>query len=163
MTSHRATITTLTLLTLALAASLPASASAGSLLSGYGGPGQGSQAILGSALLPAPPSGGAGGGGGAGAEGGEAPPTGTTSTGVSTAKKGQKPLAGRRAGHSRATARAKPSPAYTGTDAAAASQASVGTGPTLGLTGADLLYVLLALGALAMTGALTLQLARKTR
>ena len=46
----------------AVSAALPAAASAGSLLSGYGGPGQGSQAILGSALLNGPAGRGAGGG-----------------------------------------------------------------------------------------------------
>jgi len=51
MRTYRATISTLTLMMLVLTAGAPATASAGSLLSGYGGPGQGSQSILGTALL----------------------------------------------------------------------------------------------------------------
>ena len=49
---------------------LCASARASPLLSGYGGPGQGSQAILGSTLINGPPSGGGSRGGGRGAGGG---------------------------------------------------------------------------------------------
>jgi hypothetical protein len=50
----------------------PAAASAGSLLSGYGGPGQGSQEILGSAVVGGAGGGGGATGGGAGSAGGEA-------------------------------------------------------------------------------------------
>ncbi len=52
------TITRVTLATLALAVAAPAGAQASSLLSGYGGPGTGSQAILGAALIGGGPSGG---------------------------------------------------------------------------------------------------------
>jgi hypothetical protein len=47
----------------ALMGAVPVSATASSLLSGYGGPGQGSQAILGAALLKGPSNGGGRGGG----------------------------------------------------------------------------------------------------
>ena len=45
---------------LSAAAAMPVAAPAGSLLSGYGGPGQGSQVILGSSLVNGPPKGGGG-------------------------------------------------------------------------------------------------------
>ncbi len=44
-----------------------------------------------------------------------------------------------------------------------ASQTASGGSQTLGLSGEDLLYVLLALGALALSGVLTRRLARATR
>jgi hypothetical protein len=59
MKSHRK-ISLTTALLAALVAAIPVSASANSLLSGYGGPGAGNQAILGSALI----GGGSAGGGG---------------------------------------------------------------------------------------------------
>ncbi len=59
-----------TALVAALSVAGPEAAQAGSLLSGYGGPGQGNQAILGSALLNGPRSGG--GGSGKGGSGGAA-------------------------------------------------------------------------------------------
>jgi hypothetical protein len=57
-------------ISMALVVLVPASAQAGSLLSGYGGPGQGSQAILGSTIVN---GGGGGGPRGAGAAGGSHP------------------------------------------------------------------------------------------
>src|SRR5262249_33452093 len=73
MTRHRTIATAVTLLAF-LAAGTPVPASASSVLSGYGGPGQGNQAILGSALLSGPGGGGGssgrGGSGGAGGSGG---------------------------------------------------------------------------------------------
>ncbi|HEY1834670.1 MAG TPA: hypothetical protein VGG08_09555, partial [Solirubrobacteraceae bacterium] len=71
MRSHRKTTPIAAVLTLALAALAPSAASANPLLSGYGGPGQGDQAIIGAALVNGPGQGGSGGGGGGG--GGEAP------------------------------------------------------------------------------------------
>ncbi len=58
-----------TILAVAVSAALPAGAQAGSLLSGYGGPGQGSQAVLGSTLINGP-GGGSGGGAGSGSASG---------------------------------------------------------------------------------------------
>jgi hypothetical protein len=52
---------------------------------------------------------------------------------------------------------------YAGAYRQASSAESVGGSPTLGLSGADLRDMLLALAALAMTGALTVQLARRAR
>jgi hypothetical protein len=57
MTTHRKTLSILASLVV-MTTAVPAFASASPLLGGYGGPGEGNQAILGSALI-----GGAGGGG----------------------------------------------------------------------------------------------------
>ncbi len=70
MTSHRTISLTTASLLAALVAVAPVSASANSLLSGYGGPGAGNQAILGSALI--------GGGGSAGGSSGSGGSTGST-------------------------------------------------------------------------------------
>ena len=50
MTSHRTILMTLISLTV-MSFATPSSVLAGPLLSGYGGPGEGNQAILGSALI----------------------------------------------------------------------------------------------------------------
>src|SRR5438876_10100556 len=65
---------------LALLALAPAAANAGPLLSGYGGPGQGNQAILGSTLLGGP----GGGSSGAGAGSGSGAPAIVPSSGAAT-------------------------------------------------------------------------------
>jgi hypothetical protein len=167
MRTYRATISTLTLMMLVLTAGAPATASAGSLLSGYGGPGQGSQSILGTALLGAPSGGASGGGGSAGGQGTSTSTTSTSAvpTGVGGAKTPvHTSRSTRRSGSSPGTAgksSGKPSLGDTGAYAQTSSQASVGGSPTLGLSGADIRDVLLALAALAMTGALTVQLARR--
>ena len=77
-------------MTLAAAALAPASATAGSLLSGYGGPGEGNQAILGSALLGGPSGGGGGGaesGSSATAQGSRGASAGEAATGSSGGKR----------------------------------------------------------------------------
>ncbi len=157
---------------LALLALLPAAASASSLLSGYGGPGQGSQAILGSGLVR-----GAGGAGGSGT-----PPTSPVSGPVAT-KQSQTPAAltrsgaGARRGHAtkagsgrtpgnerkdqgagqtEAGTRKSVSLAY----AAAERGAPVAASETLGFSGDDLLLLILALGALASIAAVTRRLAQ---
>jgi hypothetical protein len=81
MKSHRK-ISLATALLAALVAVAPASAAANSLLSGYGGPGAGNQAILGSALIGG--GGSAGGGGSSGSSGSGS----TGSTGSSTGSTG---------------------------------------------------------------------------
>jgi hypothetical protein len=172
MRTYRTTISTLTLMMLVLTVGAPATASAGSLLSGYGGPGQGSQSILGTALLGAPSGGASGGGsGGAGATSGEgsstsAAPTSSAPTGAGGTAKSpvHTSRSTRRSGSSPGTAgkpSGKPSLGDTGAYAQTSSQASAGGSPALGLSGADIRDVLLALAALAMTGALTVQLARR--
>jgi hypothetical protein len=57
------------------------------------------------------------------------------------------------------TSSAGSQPATGGSEPAVAS-GSAGGAPTLGLSGPDVLYILLALGALALTGVLTRRLAR---
>jgi len=148
--TRRCTIVLTLVLMAALSAAAPDAAPAGSLLSGYGGPGQGNQAILGSALLNGP--GGGGGGGSAGTSG-------LSSTGVSNAG-AQAPQGGatspRSAAGARATTSGRASSAYPASERGGSALPS----ETLGLSGEDLLYILFALGALAFTGVLTRGLTR---
>jgi hypothetical protein len=148
------------------------SALASSLLSGYGGPGQGSQAILGSALLNGPRGGGGSGTGTVGAPGS------SVSSSIASTSVGA-PAGGARVASPRSQARVHSG--YRKQAAGAAGQASggpsnpylvaerSGTGQradaaseTLGLSGADLLYVLLALCVLALTAVLTKRLTRES-
>ncbi len=150
----------------------PASALAGPMLSGYGGPGAGDQAILGSTLV-----GGSRGGGGAGSSGsstGSGAPQVTHSTG-SGAASGATTAAGTPVGKSAKGAQRgsrisshdgdtsnRRAPAYSAQTAsrpqAAAPVAS--TSGTLGLSGSDLLIILIIAGGLVLTGGFTRRLAR---
>ncbi|MGH2865548.1 MAG: hypothetical protein ACRDJX_09930 [Solirubrobacteraceae bacterium] len=174
MRSRRPVIT-LALFVLAICCVISASADAGSLLSGYGGPGEGNQTILGSSLINGPtgkggPGGGPGGSAsdaaqlGAGSGSLAAPSGRPADSAKATPDAAAGPGASRRASESsRSTsgfgagkASAGGSQPYrraTGTPGGGASQA-------LGLSSADLLYILLALGILAVTGILTRRLAR---
>jgi hypothetical protein len=161
MRTHRAITLTGTIIVLALA--LVSEASAGSLLSGYGGPGQGNQAILGSALVNGP----SGGGGSSG--GGEL----SSSTGSRTggAAQGAIPRASAHAGLSHAKGVRGKGPPRTSSGSAGAANtpetvsrapnATVAGSVALGLSGADILYLILALAALIATGLLTRQMARR--
>ncbi|MBA3809588.1 MAG: hypothetical protein H0X28_14535 [Solirubrobacterales bacterium] len=161
MRRHRV-ITTAALLALAL----PATAEAGSLLSGYGGPGQGNQAILGATVV-----GGASGGSGGGSSGGGSSATGESSSpsalSIPTPKTSSTPGGGAKT-HRAAKGKAHPkhasvSPgaAYRATSTLSAREtASVGT-PALGISGADLVYILLAFAALVLTAAATGRLVRR--
>jgi hypothetical protein len=161
------TVTVVAALTLALFSAGAAVASAGTLLSGYGGPGQGNQAILGSGLLNLPPGGGSGGssggsstGAGAATSSGSAGGAGAVSTGAGHGSTGARGASG---SHSRGSAtRSVPAGGVStgGASPLAAQTASVSV-PTLGLSGADLLYILLTLAALAMTARLTRQLTQR--
>ena len=178
--------TTATLMVLAVLCVLPTVASAGPLLSGYGGPGQGNQAILGSALVNGGSGGGTGSGGrtggrgsssvggsstSVGGEGAAGAGTATSSagtaprstTGASAGAKGGAPAA---ASHSIGKAgRPLAGNSSAGTAASArsstlsASRGGAGGSQPMGLSGADLLYMLLAFGALVFTGLLTRSLA----
>jgi hypothetical protein len=164
MKSHL-TITSIIAVLLALAALVPASAPASSLLSGYGGPGQGNQAILGSALLNGPSGGGGGSAGGvpsvasstsngAGASergGAGAGPRGHRHAAVGHAKQGS----GAGTGASESAPRTYQRYAQTGSSQSAAADSGA-----LGLSGSDYLLVLLALAALFFTGLLTRGLTR---
>jgi hypothetical protein len=141
----------------AVAASPPKPSS--TLLSGYGGPGQGNQAILGSTLI-----GGAGGkGGGKGTGGGPPGPSAAATTSIALPQaapsSSHRPARHVPSKHSATRHVSKtPAPAYVrGTPAS-----DRAAGGTLGLTGADVLYGLLALGALALTALLTVRLARRS-
>jgi hypothetical protein len=142
---------------------IPAGAASASstLLSGYGGPGAGNQAILGSTLV--------GGAGNSSGGGGAVSPSGSPASPSSIALPQSAPTVSSPRGSHRARPRAaKPvgtgnaskasPPAYTPTSASAG---RAGGGSTLGLTGADVLYLVLALAALALTAGLTGRLARR--
>jgi hypothetical protein len=184
MTSHR-TISLTTALLAALMAVAPSCASANSLLSGYGGPGAGNQAILGSALIGG--GGAAGGGGssgssgsgsrgstgssagstaGAGAAGaGEAGSTGSSGQGSEagageggSAGKGSSGAAGLRRGHGNASGGGAHAYPVTPLDDVS-KQTSAGSG-ALGFSAADFGYLLLVLAVLGATGVVTRRLAR---
>jgi hypothetical protein len=162
MKTHRGLITPATLAAAALAIAAP-QAAANTLLSGYGGPGQGNQAILGAALINPP----RGGGGSSAPHAEAAAPTGALAS-AGAGVTGAAPAASNRAaasGGGRAHSRAQRGNASAGGGRAngpvrgtPTPEAAVGSS-TLGLSGADLLYILLVLGALAGTGVLTRRLA----
>jgi hypothetical protein len=149
----------------AVAAAMPAAASAGSLLSGYGGPGAGNQAILGSSLLNGgggPRAGGPGGGGLSAGSGGST--TGTPNLGNSTSRGGSarthfsRPgVAGRRVTGVVGAAGGSGSQLYPARTAALREE---GGSDTLGLSGEVLIYMLLVLGALIFVAVLTRRMAR---
>jgi len=173
------------LVTAAVSVSCPALAVGNSLLSGYGGPGQGSQAILGSTLIGGGSGGGGGGSGGSGSggstdEGGAGGSSGSLHLGERPGAAGSSTdsESGARAGHGgagsgsgRATSAGGASGSRVGTGRTsaggagtyptlAAQAADAGESQALGLSGDDLLYVVLALAALAFTGVLTRRLSR---
>jgi hypothetical protein len=179
MGSTRRTIAMLTLIALAISAVLPALANAGSLLSGYGGPGEGNQAILGSALLNGPSGKGGSGGGSGGAAGtaqsgsygsliasaGEGQSVGashrsavsTDSSGPRSSKSGGKQRHAEADAGKASNAASQP---YTQTNRPSTQTSGGGSSQPLGLSGADLLYILLALVVLALTGVATRGLVR---
>jgi hypothetical protein len=159
----------------AISAASPAAAPAASpLLSGYGGPGQGSQVILGSSLVNGPPKGGGGGSQGAGGLTG----TGESSSAAAAGRLGTATGSGEvPAGlvvhkhvsttgpHGRNAKGVEVQGTSSGSGASSASPTHAAVRPaadseTLGVSGIDLLYVLVALGALALTAVLTSRIAR---
>jgi hypothetical protein len=184
MTSHR-TISLTTALLAALVAVAPSCASANSMLSGYGGPGAGNQAILGSALIGG--GGSAGGGGSSGssgsgstgstgssagsaagagaAGGGEAGSTGSSGQGSEAGAgeggaggKGSSGAAGPRSGHGKASGGAAHAYPVRPLDDVS-KQTSAGSG-ALGFSAADFGYLFLVLAVLGATGIVTRRLAR---
>jgi hypothetical protein len=169
MTRRRMFISILTGLALLSPATLPATAAAGSLLSGYGGPGQGNQAILGSTLINGTSGGGGGGSGAAGSGGGSGGGSGAASASLLIAR-GPVATGGPRGGAARHASGSKlaghPNGAVGAVSKPAspvplglARSASGGSG-ALGLSGTDLMYIILALAIVAITGAATRQLMR---
>jgi hypothetical protein len=157
MTSHRRIISTL-LLTAALIAVTPVLAAASSLLSGYGGPGEGSQELLGATLLNGPPAGSSdsfryGERPGATRPGGTEPSSANAGAANAESRRSQ----GR--GHG-GKASAGAVRAY---QASSAREAAAAGSETLGLSTDDFLYILLALAVLVITGVLTGRLARGER
>jgi hypothetical protein len=153
-----------------LLACIPVAAASASstLLSGYGGPGAGNQAILGSTLV---------GGSGKGSGGGGSPsatsaspasialpqsaPTGSSPRRAqANAPRTTKPTGAGNASKAPSPASKAQSPAYTPTSASADRG---GGGKSLGLSGEDVLYIVLAFGALALTAAITGRFARGAR
>jgi hypothetical protein len=153
---------------LALLAVAPAAAGANSLLSGYGGPGQGSQVILGSALVN-PPGGGSGGGGGSSSSGGGSGPQARTPNHGASSPEGPAGARNRGSGPHSAPSASKGGQAsaggahgYTPALALAAHESGAGSAP-FGLSGTDLLYILLVLGGLLLTGVVTMRVAGRPR
>jgi hypothetical protein len=139
-----------------LAMALPSAAAAGPpgpLLSGYGGPGQGSQAILGSTLLNGPS--GEGGSSGSGA-----------ASLSSASPAGSRQAHGPRAVGGASVAGGQGSAGHVGRGSSGdalypALEPSASTG-TLGLSGQNLLLIALALAGVALLAALTVRLATGT-
>ena len=165
MKTRRRRIRRVGLAVVAIGVCWPLPAHASPLLSGYGGPGQGSQAILGSTLL-----GGSSGGSSGSASGGE----GSGGASSSLAVSGQSAPRGARA--ARRSSPSAPAPARTvrpeqrlaeaGAAAARSYQelehgARAPGGDPLGLAGADFAYVGAALAALLLSAALMRQIARR--
>jgi hypothetical protein len=178
MSGTRRTIIKLTLIVMVVAALAPAAASAGSLLSGYGGPGEGNQAILGSALLNGPSGkGGSGGGSGTGGTGRSGSygslianaPAGQSassirgsggSTGSSSQRSSKSGGKQRHVEAGAGNASGSASQPYKQTFRASTKTSGSGGSQPLGLSGADLLYILLALVGLTLTGVVTRGLVR---
>jgi hypothetical protein len=187
MRSHRIAITIAVLA--ALTGAAPALARNGTLLSGYGGPGQGNQAVLGSTMLGGNGGGRPGGSGGSSAadsEASESPSSpslvagreSSSSGAVSGVSGAQAAPSGRRSGRSHsaaaasgaalgasrgaahaAPATAKPSAAPVSLYPAAERIPSGGQGEVLGFSAADLLYIIIGAGVLVSLGVITRRLA----
>jgi hypothetical protein len=137
------------------------------LLSGYGGPGQGPQAILGSTLLNGPSGGGGSSGSGA-ASLSSAPPAPQAPAGAGTAGSVKARGSGARRPDRSASAAGGQGPAghvgrirSSGDGLYPAFEPSASTG-TLGLSGQNLLLIALALAGVAVLAALTVRLATRT-
>jgi hypothetical protein len=168
----------------AISVVLPVAAPASSLLSGYGGPGQGNQAILGAALLNGPRGGSGGGSGGASGGGSESASESSTdstsaaASGESGQGSGTKPPTGGSGGDTsaaargqdRATRRAGRKGAHSGTPQRPALAASFypvserlpagESASALALSDADLIYIILGAGTLVFVGVFTRRMTR---
>jgi hypothetical protein len=139
----------------------PLTASANPILSGYGGPGQGSQVILGSALVN-----GSGGGGGAG--GSQASATGGSLTSIASALAAptgaaspRRPRSATARRSTRGRAAGRSAPERVKRNASGADIVSRSTRqPLLGISQTALVGIVVAVGALLLLGLLTRRLAR---
>lgn len=167
MTPNRTIIPTVALL-LGLLAATPSVASGNSLLSGYGGPGQGNQAILGASLLNGPSGGGGSSGSPPAVQSGPGSTISTGSGGLGpTPRQRGKRAAGRTrrgattGGGGRGLVGQTSEGAgdiYPASSAGGASQQAPGDSGAFGLSGENLLLILLVVGVLACTGVLTRRL-----
>jgi hypothetical protein len=174
---HRIIISTTVLLALS-GVTVPV-ALGGPLLSGYGSPGEGSQAMIGATLVNGPHGGGgSGSSGGGGASTGEgavnlaAPAPLSSSSGSSAATRG---ASGSKSGSARGSGAARSSGSgasgaptqntdRTGFASYPRSERVVGaqTSFVSGVSGSDLVYALVALGCLLLTAFATMRLAKRT-
>ena len=163
MKIHRKIIPAVSL-AVALSASAPGAAAASSLLSGYGGPGQGSQAILGSALVN-------GSGRGAGPPSSSGGGTGTTAASTPAATGAATPARGT-SGSAGSSAKARARGARHTRTANAPGRGAKGASPTynvsrqasqpvLGVSTGDLLGMIVAVGALILVAVATRAAARR--
>jgi len=174
MARHRS-LAASALIALAVTCALPGAAGATStLLSGYGGPGQGNQALIGSSLSGTASGGGSGGSGGSGAAGAGEPVRleASSAAGAGTAGRaghaGGTAAGGGRGAASRrqqSDARRAGSAAAAGAAAAArarnvADRGATGTS-TAGLSGTDLVLIALGCALLVATALITGRLARR--
>lgn len=163
MARYRLT-TIVVLLALALACALaPGAMASSTLLSGYGGPGQGNQAILGTTLI----GGGSAGGSGGGSSGTGAPPGTAASLELEEGRGGSSGAGGAsgaggspRTGSSASQGAQSAGSAGAGHVPAALAAARVDA-PALGLSGGDLAYVVLGFLVLALTALLSFVLMRR--
>ncbi len=153
-----------------LALAVPATAHGSSLLSGYGGPGQGSQAILGATVIGGSAGGGGTAGGGSSAGSGSSSANGLVLSSTPSAPPAKRTQSGSRAKAHRSGASSKrpdrtstsPANAYRATSTLSSSETASVSTPALGISGANLVYILMACGALALTGAIKGRLARRS-
>jgi hypothetical protein len=140
-------------LVLGLVILLPSVAAGSPLLSGYGGPGQGEQAILGGGLVNGP-SGGASGGGSnsisTAAVQGSAASAGSSSHGAVSHPSGRAHTKTRTGRHTEGASAGSPTP-YSTTTGLASSNSSGSSAQLLGLSGKDIIYVVIALALLIAT------------
>jgi hypothetical protein len=163
MSVRTRTLTGVAILTTLAALVLAAGVLANPLLSGYGGPGQGQQAILGGGLVN-PPAGGSGAGGSGTASGSQltVPASGPSASAVhsGTAKHthGKAGATTKHAGSERSAA----VPVSPQSAAKLQRVSDTASASTLGLSGGELLLIVLGLATLAVTAVLTRQLTRRT-
>ncbi len=152
-----------------LAVAAPSCALASSLLSGYGGPGEGNQALLGSALINGPRGGSSGGASGSSSSGSRTSSAGgSASSGAAGAGAGAQgeSAAGRNGSaatgttrHGAAASGARPTASASLYPAAERIPPGVSNG-TLGISAGDLALIVIGFAALASIGALTAWLTR---
>lgn len=172
MKRHSTIVSTLALVA-GFCVGAPATAAAsGPLLSGYGGPGAGSQAILGSALLGGGSGGSSQGGSGGGSVGGSGGVSSSVGSNAAPVRSGGHPTGGSSTGTGGPThgvsrpASTRGSATHPGAAGASPQTPSPQVGQATGsvssswFSGADLLALVLAVGVLVLVGLATVRIAR---